>query len=165
MALDAFIKIENIPGESTDEAHADWMEILSYHHGVSQRGTGSFSSGGGPASERCDHEQFTFRKNIDKASPKLNLMCCKGLDVGEVNLEVCRATGAKTPYLKVKMEDAMITSVRHGATSNGQESLPVEEVSLSYRKIWWTYTETDHRSGEAKGDVEHHWDLELNTGE
>ena len=27
MAFDAFLKIDGIPGESSDEKHADWIEI------------------------------------------------------------------------------------------------------------------------------------------
>ena len=46
MPFDAFLQIEGVPGESTDENHLDWIEILSYSHGVSQPGSGSVSSGG-----------------------------------------------------------------------------------------------------------------------
>ena len=28
MAIDCFLKIETIPGESTDDQHKDWIEIL-----------------------------------------------------------------------------------------------------------------------------------------
>ena len=30
MAFDAFLKIEGIDGESTDDKHQKWIEILSY---------------------------------------------------------------------------------------------------------------------------------------
>ena len=29
MAFDAFLKVDGIPGESTDDKHKDWIEILS----------------------------------------------------------------------------------------------------------------------------------------
>jgi bacteriocin-like protein len=32
-AYDAFLKIDGIPGESTDDKHKDWIEILSFNHG------------------------------------------------------------------------------------------------------------------------------------
>nr|NIS53628.1 type VI secretion system tube protein Hcp [Phycisphaerae bacterium]NIU11189.1 type VI secretion system tube protein Hcp [Phycisphaerae bacterium]NIU59045.1 Hcp1 family type VI secretion system effector [Phycisphaerae bacterium]NIW95363.1 Hcp1 family type VI secretion system effector [Phycisphaerae bacterium] len=56
MPGDVFLQIEGIPGESTDEKHKDWIEILSYSHGVSQSGAGSRSSGGAATSGRCDHQ-------------------------------------------------------------------------------------------------------------
>ena len=30
MAFDAFIKLDGIPGESSDDKHKDWIEILSF---------------------------------------------------------------------------------------------------------------------------------------
>ena len=34
--LDAFIKIEGCPGESTDDKHRDWIELVSYSHNKEQ---------------------------------------------------------------------------------------------------------------------------------
>ncbi len=36
MAFDAFLKIDGIPGESTDDKHKDWIEVLSYGVGIQQ---------------------------------------------------------------------------------------------------------------------------------
>ncbi|MCU7860874.1 MAG: type VI secretion system tube protein Hcp, partial [Candidatus Thiodiazotropha sp. (ex Lucinoma kastoroae)] len=36
MAVDMFMKIEGVDGESTDDAHNKWIELLSFSHGVSQ---------------------------------------------------------------------------------------------------------------------------------
>jgi len=164
MAFDAFVEIENIPGESTDDAHADWIEILSFSHGVSQMSSGSRSSGGGGGAERCDHQDFSIVKSLDKASAKLNLACCKGEDVGKVTVELCRAGGDKLCYMKYVMEGVIVTSVRPGGSSQGGEALPLEEVTFNYGKVTWTYTETDHATGAAKGDVESFWDQNNNTG-
>jgi type VI secretion system secreted protein Hcp len=45
MPGDAFLEIDGIKGESTDDKHKDWIEILSYSHGVSQSGAGSRRQG------------------------------------------------------------------------------------------------------------------------
>jgi hypothetical protein len=29
-AFDSFLKIDGIPGESTDDKHKDWIEVISY---------------------------------------------------------------------------------------------------------------------------------------
>ena len=47
MAFDAFLKIDGIPGESTDSKHKDWIEVLSYSTGITQPTSGSASTGGG----------------------------------------------------------------------------------------------------------------------
>lgn len=165
MAFDTFLQIEGVPGESSDENHPEWIEILSYSHGVSQPGSGSVSSGGARSAERSEHQDFSIVKALDKATPKLNLYCCNGTHVPEVTIELCRATGEKQKYMEYKMSDVLVSSVRPGGSSQGGENLPLEEVTFNYGKMEWTYTETDHKTGAAKGDIVSSWDLTLNTGE
>lgn len=165
MAFDAFLKINGIPGECSDDKHQDWIEVLSFSHGVSQSTSGSVSSGGGRSAERCDHAQFSIVKSLDKASPKLNLYCSNGEHVDEVLVEFCRAGGDKQRYMQYKMSDVIVASVRPGGSKSGQENLPLEELSFAYGKIEWTYTETDHKTGKAKGDVKAFWDLHANKGQ
>ncbi|MBC2713416.1 MAG: type VI secretion system tube protein Hcp [Desulfosarcina sp.] len=164
MAFDVFMKMEGIDGECTDDKHADWVEILSFSHAVTQSGSGSVSSGGSRTAERCDHSDFSIVKSMDKASPKLALYCSNGEHIPTVLMELCRAGGDKNVYMKYTLEDAVVTSYSPGGSAQGGEALPMEEVSFAYGKIKWTYTETDHATGKPKGNVEAHWDLHLNTG-
>ena len=164
MAFDCFLKIEGVPGESTDDKHSDWIELLSFSHGVSQTSSGAASSGGGRSAERCDHQDFSVVKTLDKASPKLNLFCCNGKHISTVTVELCRAAEDKQKYMEYKMSDVIVTSVRPGGSAQGGEALPLEEVNFNYGKIEWTYTETDHKTGQPKGDVASNWDLTANKG-
>ena len=164
MAFDCFLKIEGVPGECTDDKHKDWIEILSYSHGVSQPASGSSSSGGARSAERCNHADFSIVKTLDKASPKLLLTCCNGKHIGEVKIELCRATGDKQKYMEYVMKDCIVSGVRPGGSSHGGETLPLEEISFNYGKIEWNYTETDHKTGKPKGDVKANWDLVTNKG-
>lgn len=164
MAFDCFLKIEGVPGESTDDKHKEWIELLSFSHGLSQPGSGSVSSGGARTAERCDHQDFSVVKTLDKASPKLALFCCNGTHIKTINVEFCRAAGDKTKYMEYILTDSIVSSVRPGGSAQGGEALPLEEVSFNYGKIEWVYSETDHSTGKPKGDVKTHWDLELNKG-
>ncbi len=164
MAFDAFLKIDGIDGESTDDKHKDWIEVLSFSSGVSQTSTGSSSSGGARSAERCNHQDFSIVHTLDKASPKLALACCKGEHIPEVTVALCRATGDKQKYMEYKMTDVIVSSVRPGGSAQGGESLPLEEVSFNYSKIEWIYTATDHKTGKPAGDVKASWDLTANKG-
>ena len=135
MAFDCFLKIEGVPGESTDDKHSDWIELLSFSHGVSQTSSGAASSGGGRSAERCDHQDFSVVKTLDKASPKLNLFCCNGKHIPTVTVELCRAAEDKQKYMEYKMNDVIVTSVRPGGSAEGGEALPLEEVTFNYGKI------------------------------
>ena len=164
MAFDSFLKIDVIPGESTDDKHKDWIEVLSYSCGVSQPASGSASTAGGRSAERCNHNDFSVVKALDKASAKLFLACCNGTHIKEIKLELCRAAGDKQKYMEYKMEDVIVSGVRPGGSAHSGEALPLEEVSFNFAKIEWTYTATDHKTGKAAGDVKGHWDLVANKG-
>ncbi len=164
MAFDAFLKIATVPGESTDDKHKDWIEVLSYSWGLSQPHAGSRSSGGAAAAERVNLQDLSIVKTLDKASPKLFLSCCKGEHIPSVKLELCRATGDKQKYQEYKLSDVIVSSVRPGGSAHGGEQLPLEEVSFNFGKIELTYTETDHKTGKPKGDVKAHWDTTANKG-
>ncbi len=165
MAYDAFLKISTLPGESTDDKHKDWIEILAYSWGVSQPSSGSSSSGGARSAERCNHQDFTITKTIDKASPKLFLSCCKGEHIPDIKVELCRATGDKQKYMEYKLTDVIVSSVRpSGKGATDAEPLPLESISFNYSKIELVYTETDHKTGKPKGDVKANWDLSVNKG-
>jgi type VI secretion system secreted protein Hcp len=161
MPGDAFLQIDGIPGESTDGKHKDWIEILSYSHGVSQSGAGSRSSGGAASSGRCSHQDFSIVKTLDKASPELNLHCCNGNHIKKMTLQLCRATGEKQPYMDYLLEDVLISSVSIGGGGGG---IPTESVTFNYGKLNWVYVETDHETGKKKGQVKKWWDLIGNKG-
>jgi type VI secretion system secreted protein Hcp len=159
---DAFCQVKGIDGDSTDDKHKNWIEILSYSHGVSQASSVR-SSAGASSGGRTDHQDLSIVKRLDKASPKLFLACCKGDHIAEVKIELCRATGDKQKYMEYKMTDVMISSVRPGGSSQGGEEIPLEEVSFNYGKIELTYTATG-KDGKAAGDVKANWDVTANKG-
>ncbi len=164
MAFDAYLKIDGIPGESTDSKHKDWLEVLSFSWGVSQPASGSASSGGGRSAERANFSDFSIVKTLDKASPKLALFCAKGEHIKEITLTLNRASGDKQKYMEYKLSDAIVSSVSPGGSSQGGDTLPLESVSFNYGKVELTYTETDHATGKPKGDIKTHWDLKQNSG-
>jgi type VI secretion system secreted protein Hcp len=161
MAGDCFLKIDGIPGESTDEKHKEWIEVMSYSHGVSQMAGGDRSTGGAATSGRCSHQDFSIVKALDKASPTLDLFCCQGKHIPNVVVELCRATGNKEKYMEYKMTDVIVSSVSVGGGGGG---LPTESVTFNYGKITWNYIQTDHKTGAAKGNVEKFWSLIDNKG-
>ncbi len=101
--FDAFLKIATVPGESTDDKHKDWIEVLSYSWGVSQEIAGNRSTGGAASSGRVEAGHFSIVHVLDKASPKLFLSCCKGEHIKDVKVELCRATGDKQKYMEYAM--------------------------------------------------------------
>jgi type VI secretion system secreted protein Hcp len=159
-----FLHIDGLSGESTDEQHEDWIEVLSYSHSISQPAASSISSGSSRIAGRSEHQSFTVVKQLDKSSPKLALYCCSGTHIPEVILELCYVTGDRLRFMEYTLSDVMVSSVSPSGSVESGEARPIEEVSFSYGRIEWNYTEMDPDTGKAKGNVEAHWDLTTNTG-
>lgn len=162
MAFDAFLKIEGIPGESTDDRHKEWIEILSYNFSVTQRPSGSASTAGGASSERANFSDFNIVKALDKASPKLFEACATGRHIPTVTLELCRAGGDKLRYMEYKLSNVIISMNRPGGSSHADESLPTEEISFNYGKIELAYTQQNRADGSGGGQIAAGWNLETN---
>lgn len=162
MAYDTFVKIDGVPGESTDDKHKDWIEVLSFNHGITQPVSATASSAGGASAERCDHQDFSIVKYLDKASPKLYEFCSTGKHIKDVTIEMCRAGGDKMKYLEVKMDEVIISHVAPGGSSGGNDGFPTESVSFNYGKIKWTYTQQKRADGSGGGNVTGGWDLTAN---
>lgn len=160
MAFDAFLKIDGIPGESTDDKHKDWIEITHFNQSMEQPASATASSVGGATAERVNFDTFDIQHLMDKASPKIYEACCTGKHIKDVTIELCRAGGDKMKYLEVKLEQVIISKVACGGTAG--EGFPSETVCFSYGKIKWTYTQQKRADGTGGGNVNAGWDLTAN---
>ena len=156
---DAFLKIDGIKGESTDDAHKDWIEILSFGWGCAQQASATQSSSGGGTVQRADFMDFNINKLMDSATPLLFKACAKGDHIKEVILELCRAGGDKLKFMEYKMEHVIISNVSVGGSGGGDSS---ESVSFNYGKITQTYTKQKRADGQGGGNVPAGWDLMTN---
>jgi type VI secretion system secreted protein Hcp len=158
MAFDAFLKIDGIPGESTDDKHKDWIEVLTYNWGAQQPTSATASSSGGATSERANFQDLSITKTLDKASPKLALALAKGTHSATVILELCRAGGDKVKYMEYKLTNCIISSISN--VGGGGE--PTESLSFNYGRVEWTYVQQKRADGSGGGQVAAGWDLEAN---
>jgi type VI secretion system secreted protein Hcp len=159
MAFDAFLKIDGIPGESTDDKHKDWIEVLSFSWGACQPTSASASSSGGASHERANFQDMSIVKTLDKATPKLALACAGGQHIDSVTLELCRAGTDKVKYMEYKLTNCIISSITNGGGGGGEIS---ESLSFNYGKVEWNYIAQQRKGGGGGGNVAAGWDLQLN---
>ena len=150
MSYDMFMQIKGIKGDSTDEAHKEWIEVLSYDHEVAQS-EGALNSGGEYVGGKAEHKDFNVVKKLDKSSPTIFLYCCVGRPIQQITIELCRAMGDKTPFMKYTFKNAIIASVKPDGSHDDDDVLPKEKVSIRYTQIELEYTQTDPTSGGKKG--------------
>lgn len=137
MAIDTFLKIDGIPGESTDASHTDEIDILSYTWGESQAAVSG--GAGGVATGRVTIQDFQFSMHMNKASPKLFLACANGARMKNAILAVRRSGGNPVEFIKWTLTDVTVGSYQTAAGGLSGE-LPTDQVSLRFTKI-----ETEYR--------------------
>src|SRR5687768_16528962 len=154
MAMDMFLKITDIPGESRDDKHKQEIEIYSFSWALSQ--SGSASSGGGGGAGKSDVQDFSFAMPVRKASPKLFLACASGALLGEATLTVRKAGATQVEFLVYKLSDCIVSTYQEGADSGGD--LPTDAFSLNFAKIEVSYKEQDLKGG-LGAETKAGWDL------
>src|SRR5204862_12063 len=107
-AVDYFLKIDGIPGESQDDKHKDEIDLESWSWGETNSGTSSGGGGGGAG--KVSMQDFSFGMRVNKASPKLFLACATGQPVAEATLTCRKAGKGQQEYLKIKFSDLLISN-------------------------------------------------------
>lgn len=158
MAVDMFIKIGDVGGESSDAKHKGEIDVLSWSWGMTQ--SGSAHGGGGAGAGKVNVQDLTFTKHVDSSTPKLMLACCNGKHYDQALLTVRKAGENPVEYIKIKLQDLIITSVSTGG-SGGEDRL-TENVSLNFAKVSVDYTPQDAK-GAAGTAVPMGWNIEANT--
>ena len=157
MAVDMFIKIDGIDGESKDGTHKDEIDVLAWSWGMSQSATTHIGGGGG--SGKVNVQDISFTKYVCKASPELMKACMSSRHINEATLVVRKAGDKPLEYMTIKINDIIVSSVSTGG-SGGEDRL-TENVTLNFSQVDYKYVEqTDTGAEGAKPDVK--WDIAKN---
>src|SRR5690606_28098148 len=160
MAVDMFLKLGDIAGESKDKAHGGEIDVLAWSWGASN--AGSFHTGGGGGSGKVNVQDLSFTKYVDLASTEIFLACCNGKHFPEATLVVRKAGETPLEYLTIHMADVLVTSYSTGG-SGGEDRL-TESVTLNFAKVKMTYKEQAPKGAQAKAPSVS-WDIAANAPE
>ncbi len=155
MAVDMFIKIGDIKGESKDSAHKYELDIDQWSWGMSQMG--SMHVGGGGGAGKVNVQDLNFTHYIDKSSPNLMLACCNGKHYGEAVLTVRKAGENPLEYVKITMQNVLVTGVSTGGAT-GSDRLS-ENVTLNFEKVKVMYQPQKPDGTKDGGPIEIGWDI------
>jgi len=156
-AVDYFLKIDGIDGESKDDKHKNEIDIQSWSFGASQ--SGSMAMGGGGGAGKVSMQDFHFTKSVDKSSPKLFEAVVTGKHLKDATFVIRKAGGEPHEYLKITLSDVLISSYSTGGSSS--EDRPTETISLNFAQIKMSYVGQDAK-GSPGAAVEFGWDLKAN---
>jgi type VI secretion system secreted protein Hcp len=157
-AVDFFLKIDGIDGESTDSKHKGEIDLFSWSFGATQSGT--HATGGGGGAGKVSMQDFHFVMSVNKASPKLMLACASGEHFKKAVLTCRKAGKDQQEFYKVTLSDLLVSSYQTGGNQSG-ELLPTDQISLNFSKIEFEYKE-QKPDGTLGGAVKTGWSLKEN---
>ncbi len=160
MACDIYMKLDGIPGECHDSKHKDWIQVLSFSHGLSM--SGSMYSGGGQSTHgRVDMTDVSVMKRVDNSTPKLAWTLASGSHVKSAIIEFCQSTKEKHVFMKYSFEDIVLSSLQPSASASGD--FPMESLAFRFSKIEWEYTPLNEKGGKLPSSKSW-WDVKENKG-
>lgn len=158
MAVDMFLKIKDIPGESTDSKHKDEIQIESWSFGESNPAT--FSGGGGGGAGKVQMQDFHFAMKTSKASPVLFLSCASGKHIQDAILTARSGDNDQVEFMKWTLSDVLVTSYQVAGSADAD--VPMDQISLNFAKIEYDWTTRDEK-GRAGTTTSAGWDLRENV--
>ena len=159
MAIDTFVKLGQIKGDSPVKGHEDEIQVLAWSWGMSQAGTTHIASGGGAG--KVNVQDLSFTHYLDSATPKIMDACCRGTHVEEATITMRKAGGEPLPFLTIKLKDIIVTSVSNGGSA-GEEQL-TENVTLNFASFEVSFQPQDNKGAKKGGAVEIKYDIAKNA--
>lgn len=159
MAVDMFMKLGDVKGESQDKSHKEEIDVLAWSWGMSQSGTMHMGSGGGAG--KVNVQDLSFTKYTDKSSPAIMGACAKGSHFDKALLTCRKAGGSPLEYFTITLEEVLISSYSTGGS--GGEDRFTENVTLNFERYTVSYQGQNPKGEKEGGPVDTKWNIAKNA--
>ncbi len=159
MAVEMFLDIDGVKGESMADGFKDKIDVLSFQWGLSQSGT--FNAGPGGGAGRVSMGDLVINKRVDASSPKLMVSCASGKHYASAKLTVRKAGGdSPLSYCVITLTDVLVS--RLDVTGGQGDDLVGENISLNFAKVEFKYEKQDNKGAGSGGDS-FAWNVQTNS--
>ena len=158
MAVDYFLKLDGVEGESTDSKHKNEIDVMSWSWG--ETNSGDAAHRGGMGAGKVSMQDFHFVMHVNKSTPKLMQFCASGEAIKKGVLTCRKAGKQQQEYLVITLNDMVVSSYQSGGSS-GSDTVPVDQISLNFSKIQFEYKE-QKPDGSLGGAIKGGWDVKEN---
>ncbi len=154
MAVDYFLKLDGIDGESSDANFKNQIQLMSWSWGASQ--VSSVAGTGGSGAGKADLSDFSLMTYFDKSTPKFFKSIGLGTHIASGTLSAVKSGAQGKPYLKVDFAEIFVTSLQ----MSGSSEVPTVSISFTYNEIKIDYSVQDE-----KGNLKSTGPITYNTKE
>ena len=134
MAVDYYLQLDSIQGESKSKGFEDQIQLLSLSWGGHQ--ISSVKGTGGSGAGKVDLSDLSVMKYLDKATAPLFKSLCQGTHISKGLLSAVKTGAANKPFLKITLQQVFVTSQQVSASTE----IPTESVSFSFNEIKVEYS-------------------------
>jgi type VI secretion system secreted protein Hcp len=139
MAVDYFLKLDGVQGESQDDNHKNEIQIMSWSWGASQ--VSSVAGTGGSGAGKADLSDFSVMCFFDKSTPKFFKSICSGTHIPTGTMSAIKSGADGKPYLKVDFKEMFVSSLQ----ISGSSEIPTVSLSFTYNEIKIDYSSQDEK--------------------
>lgn len=163
MALQMFMKMDGVTGESSSFQHKGWFEVLSWNWGM----TSNRRSAKEVDDERTSLNEMSVVKPVGIDSAEIRLLFAQGKRIPNVEFSVTPVVGkreAEAKYVFIRMEDVVIKSIVIGGGK--EENFFKEHITLLFDRIRFEYSKgtpaANNSPGVATVDYDFGWSVPSN---
>jgi len=138
-ALDYYLHIDTIEGESTNADHPKWIDVDSWAWGVSHTG----SSGGGGGVGKTVFDDFSWQQGVDKSVVPLFLGVATGKHFKDATLDVVKPGENPKTFFEMVFGEVQLSHLK----LNGSGSAMSADGALNYDRVKLRYREQDPKGG------------------
>jgi len=157
MAIDYFLRIDGVAGESLDAKHKGEIDVESWSWG--EANPVPPGGGGGGAAGKVQMQDFNFTAKVSTASPNLMLACASGKHFKSALLTARKAGKSQQEFLTFSLSDVLVSAYQAGGAEG--EVVPGDSVSLNFAKIQVEY-KAQNPDGSLGESIKAGWDVKQN---
>lgn len=140
-ALDYFLNIDTIEGDSTHKDHKDWIDVDSWAWGVTYVGANSGGSGGG--SGKAVFQDFSWTQGMDSSVVPMFLGVATGKQYKKATLDVVASGEGQKSFFQMVFSDVSL----HKLSQQGSGDGIGVDAALGYASVQMRYRPQDAKGG------------------
>lgn len=149
-AVDYFLKIDGITGESQDSKHKGEIELTSWSWGATN--STAHAAGGGAGAGKVTFQDFQFTASSSKASPQLLSSAVRGTHAKTAVLTARKKGEQPVEFLKITMSNVLVSFYKEQGPTT--DVVPGDEVGLLFQKLTFQFSSQSPTGGTAPATVE-----------
>jgi type VI secretion system secreted protein Hcp len=161
MALQIFMKIEGISGDSKHYEYKGWSDVLSWNWGM----TSNRKLAHGDDGDKTTMNEISIIKPMGIDSPGIRLLFAQGKAIPTVELSATPVVSKReiqTKYISIKMEDVRIKSIISGG--GVEDSFFKEHLTLLFDRVTFEFSHYAAASSDGKAGAKSDFDFAWNVG-